>query len=82
MKASKLILLCIGLTAAISSTGCSTVSQLEANAIADRSANPEKYREDPAVLRQQLTANQSGFAYPEFCTFGCPDEPMNLMRPW
>lgn len=83
MKISKTILMSIFVaTVAAATSGCSTVNQWEASALADRAANPEKYREDPAVLRQQLTANQSGFAYPEFCTFGCSEEPVNLMRPW
>ena len=71
------------IAAAVSVTaGCSTIASLEASAQADRAEHPEKYQEDKATLRQQLTANQNGSAYPEFCTFGCPAESMDLTRNW
>jgi hypothetical protein len=60
-------------------TGCSAIAQLEENARADRAANPGKYLEDPEIKRAQMTQNQGGAAYPEFCTFGCT-EPMDLTR--
>lgn len=60
--------------------GCSTIDNLEARAIADRAANPAKYQEDPAIKRAQMTQNGNGLAFPEFCTFGCPKEPMDLTR--
>lgn len=60
--------------------GCSTIAELEARAVADRAANPGKYLEDPDIKRAQMTQNEGGAAYPEFCTFGCPKEPMVLTR--
>jgi len=60
--------------------GCSTIADLEARAVADRAANPSKYLEDPDIKRAQMTQNQGGAAFPEFCTFGCPKEPMDLSR--
>ncbi|WP_153785395.1 hypothetical protein [Pseudomonas sp. EMN2] len=60
--------------------GCSAITELEARAVADRAANPAKYLEDPDIKRAQMTQNEGGAAYPEFCTFGCPKEPMDLTR--
>ena len=65
----------------LSMTGCSTVAQLEENARAERAENPGKYQEITEVQRAQMTQNQGGAAYPEFCTFGCK-EPMDLTRAW
>ena len=62
--------------------GCSTIANLEAAAQADRAQHLEKYQEDQTILRQQLTANQNGLAYPQFCTWGCPKEQMDLTRSW
>lgn len=63
----------------LSVSGCSTIAQLEANARADRAANPEKYREIAEVARQQMSPGQDGGPYPQFCTFGC-QEPVDLTR--
>lgn len=62
-------------------TGCSTVAKLEKKALAERADTPEKYQEITEVQRAQLTQNQGGAAFPEFCTFGCK-EPMDLTRNW
>lgn len=68
--------------AAAANTGCSTIDRLEANARADRAAHPEKYQEIEAVKRAQMTNNGNGIAFPEFCTFGCPETQTELTRAW
>lgn len=64
-----------------SAAGCSTIADLQAAAKADRAAHPEKYLEDPVILRQQMTPNQEGMAYPQFCTWGCGEQ-IDLTRNW
>ncbi|VVN26520.1 hypothetical protein PS623_04562 [Pseudomonas fluorescens] len=71
----------LAVTLAVAS-GCSTIERLEANALADRAKNPQKYQEIPEVAQAQKSANQNGPAYPEFCTFGCPDQHEVLTRNW
>ena len=67
---------------ALTTAGCETLDKAHAGAVAERAANPEKYTEIPEVKRAQMTANQNGSAYPEFCTFGCPtaEERIDLTR--
>lgn len=81
-KTTKYSLAVLAIMGALLSAGCSTVERWEAAAVADRAANPAKYQEDPEILRQQLTANEGGAAYPEFCTWGCPSERVELTRAW
>lgn len=72
----------VALFGAVSATsGCSSIAALETSARADRAANPEKYQEDPAIQRQQMTPNQEGAAYPQFCTWGCQEQ-IDLTRNW
>lgn len=68
--------------AAVASTGCAAIDRLEERAVADRAQNPEKYQEIAQVKREQMTANQGGMAYPEFCTNGCPEIQTDLTRNW
>ena len=83
MKAStKFVAFGLVAMGALFSTGCTTVDNLHAAAVAERAANPEKYQEIASVQRAQMTANQDGSAYPQFCTFGCPtaEERLDLTR--
>ena len=78
----KAIVAALVIVGSLSSTaGCSTIADLQAAASADRAAHPEKYLEDPAILRQQMTPNQEGMAYPQFCTWGCGEQ-IDLTRNW
>ena len=79
-KIGKALAVVVSVAGLASVGGCSTIADLEARAVADRAANPAKYLEDPDIKRAQMTQNQGGAAYPEFCTFGCPKEPMVLTR--
>jgi hypothetical protein len=78
-KFIKTTLAALVVVAAATSTGC---AQLEANALADRAAHPEKYQEIEAVKRAQMTSNGNGAPFPEFCTFGCPETRTDLSRNW
>ena len=73
MKASAKIA-AFGLVAmgALFNTGCTTLDNLHASAVADRAANPEKYQEIPAVRTAQISPNQDGPIYQDSCAFGCP----------
>lgn len=85
MKASvKIAAFGLVVMGALFNTGCTTLDNLHAAAAADRAANPEKYTEIPEVQRAQMTANQDGSAYPQFCTWGCPtsEERIELTRAW
>ena len=84
MQVSLKSLIAIALVAstALLNAGCSSIAELKASARADREAHPEKYKEDPEVVRQQMTANQNGPAYPQFCTWTCPIEQPDLTRNW
>ncbi|MFA4834655.1 MAG: hypothetical protein WC749_01085 [Dehalococcoidia bacterium] len=85
MKAStKIAALGLVVMGAMFNTGCNTLDNLHAAAIADRQANPEKYTEIPSVQMAQMTPNQDGSAYPQSCAFGCPtaEERIELTRNW
>lgn len=74
----------LGLAVALFNTGCTTMDNLHAAAVADRAANPEKYTEIASVQRAQMMPNQDGSAYPQSCAFGCPtaEERLDLTRNW
>lgn len=57
---------------ALFNTGCTTLDNLHAAAVADRQANPEKYAEIPAFRQMQQTPNQDFMVYQDSCAFGCP----------
>lgn len=78
-KFIKTTLAALVVVVAATSTGC---ARLEANARADRAAHPEKYQEIEAVKRAQMTNAGNGIAFPEFCTFGCPETQTDLTRNW
>lgn len=82
MKLKNLTALVVVGVVMLAASGCSTIDRLEANAAADRAAHPEKYEEIPAIARQQMSPGQNGAAYPEFCTWGCPEEATDLTRSW
>jgi len=81
-KFIKCTLAALVVVAAAANTGCSVIDRLEANALADRAAHPEKYQEIEAVKRAQMTNAGNGIAFPEFCTFGCPETQTDLTRAW
>ncbi len=76
------VALLLAATVMSATVGCSSIERLEANARKDRAENPEKYQEIPEIARQQMTANQQGVTFPEFCTWGCPAESTDLTRAW
>jgi hypothetical protein len=61
----------LGIVALLGS-GCGTFDKLHSDAMADRTANPEKYQEIPGVRLAQITPNQDGPIYQDSCAFGCP----------
>jgi hypothetical protein len=65
---------------ALLNTGCTSLDNLHASAVADRAANPEKYQEIPAVRIAQISAGQEGPIYQDSCAFGCPDGLPELTR--
>jgi hypothetical protein len=65
---------------ALSAAGCNTIDTLHADAVADRTANPEKYQEIPEVRAAQMANNQDSMAYPAFCTWGCTDDAFPVTR--
>ncbi|MNJ62848.1 hypothetical protein D3C77_587030 [compost metagenome] len=81
-KLVKTAMCALVLAAGLGSVGCATVEKLEADARADRAAHPGKYTEIPEVRKAQMTQNESGAAYPAFCTFGCKEQTEDLTRAW
>lgn len=67
---------------AASSTGCAAFDRLHADAVADRAANPEKYKEIPSVKYSQMSGMENGPSYPDSCAFGCPETPTNVTKAW